>query len=415
MEQAGIYHTGLSKGHHHKGPRQAGNKSLLSFRAGHGITGYVGFIPSTESIPIPHKEGPSLRASDQADRRRAVPEWEFARPMTQQTVYQETHDRILSAKDPRPDSAPLYTKPKPIKTKEEDFGGVGGDRPPPRQFVATSSHKAEFKGGKGAALIPSRVSRPKSAFIAPSTYSSTIENSVELLYGKDYLANKPPRKDIAYGKKWKEVIVQPHDMPTTYQTDYGEFGDGIMEKLPDHHLGISQHGSTKHLFKGTSKVFKRMPGYCGFMPSSDVNTHAIAQSTNDHERKDPKNCRLFNLQQYLREIPGTLVFQPIDAANLMGEPKGRDGTATAYANAILSNPATLQALAKQRAEQKTYGSTQATKTFFQGGALAQSENGVKNAESFYRLVRPYEGLPRVLRPSLTTESGYNYSCYMAKV
>lgn len=64
---------------------------------------------------------------------------------------------------------------------------------------------------------------------------------------------------------------------------------------------------------------------------------------------------------------------------------------------------------------KTYGSTQATKTFFQGGQIAQSENGVKNAEAFFRLVRPYEGLPRVLRPSLTTESGYEFNCYMGKV
>ena len=136
----------------------------------------------------------------------------------------------------------------------------------------------------------------------------------------------------------------------------------------------------------------------------------------------------------------------------MAEPKGREGTATAYQNAILSNPATLATLAvssivpprhhmpshymqaslhdlntsmvtlpncptsrgaqKQRAEMKTYGSTQATKSFFQGGQVSQSENGVKNAEAFYRLVRPFEGLPRVLRPSLTTESGDLYGCYM---
>lgn len=47
----------------------------------------------------------------------------------------------------------------------------------------------------------------------------------------------------------------------------------------------------KHLFKGTAKMFKRMPGYCGFMPSSDVNSLAVAQATNNYERKDPKNCR----------------------------------------------------------------------------------------------------------------------------
>jgi ribulose-5-phosphate 4-epimerase/fuculose-1-phosphate aldolase len=37
MDRAGIYHTAIAKGTHHKGPRQAGNKSLISFRAGHGL------------------------------------------------------------------------------------------------------------------------------------------------------------------------------------------------------------------------------------------------------------------------------------------------------------------------------------------------------------------------------------------
>jgi len=37
MDQAGQYHTGIAKGTHHKGPRQAGNKSLIGFRAGHGL------------------------------------------------------------------------------------------------------------------------------------------------------------------------------------------------------------------------------------------------------------------------------------------------------------------------------------------------------------------------------------------
>ena len=32
-----MYHTGMCKGAHHKGPRAAGNKSLISFRAGHGL------------------------------------------------------------------------------------------------------------------------------------------------------------------------------------------------------------------------------------------------------------------------------------------------------------------------------------------------------------------------------------------
>ncbi len=47
----------------------------------------------------------------------------------------------------------------------------------------------------------------------------------------------------------------------------------------------------KHLFNGTTKAFRRMPGYCGFLPSSERNPHAVSHALDDHDRKDPKNCR----------------------------------------------------------------------------------------------------------------------------
>lgn len=96
-----------------------------------------------------------MRAGMDADRRRAFPEWQFGEHMQVPTVYQDTINRINTAKNPRPDSAPLYCKPKPSKTRDEDFGGVGGDRPAPRAFIATSSHKADFRGGEDNLLAPS--------------------------------------------------------------------------------------------------------------------------------------------------------------------------------------------------------------------------------------------------------------------
>lgn len=74
-------------------------------------------------------------------------------------------------------------------------------------------------------------------------------------------------------------------------------------------------------------------------------------------------------------------------------------------NAYLSDPANLAELAHKRSQTKFYGSKNGTASFFQPGALSVSENGVKNAEGFYRLLRPLEGLPRVFYPSETAESG----------
>jgi hypothetical protein len=71
----------------------------------------------------------------------------------------------------------------------------------------------------------------------------------------------------------------------------------------------------------------------------------------------------------------------------------------------MSDPGTLAALAHKRSQESFFGSKNGTATFFQGGQLSVSENGVKNAEAFYRLLRPFEGRPRVLIPSKTTDSG----------
>jgi len=76
----------------------------------------------------------------------------------------------------------------------------------------------------------------------------------------------------------------------------------------------------------------------------------------------------------------------------------------------VSDPAILASLAHKRTQEKGYGSINGTASFFQPGTMSISENGVKNAEAFYRLMRPYEGLPRVFQPSLTAESGCVRAC-----
>jgi len=139
------------------------------------------------------------------------------------------------------------------------------------------------------------------------------------------------------------------------------------------------------------------------------------QATDDHDHPNPKDCRLFTLNQFLQEIPGTQTFQPKDAANLMNPSKGRIGTASYFANAYMSNQENLDLLSRKRASQRSYGTTQGTREFFQPGTDMVSENGIKNAEAFYKLLRPFEGLPRVSRPSATSDSGYRFGCYTEAV
>lgn len=235
-----------------------------------------------------------------------------------------------------------------------------------------------------------------SAFMSGTTYSSTIENSMEIMNGQGWMEEKHRKllgkENTQFGSKWKEVVYQRQPPPSSYQTDFGVFGEGRAGKLPDHALGISENGTTAHLFEGTCKVcyavcfglcacvrrrercgflyaphiceragreggsgkrvlqvakrsciakryrltsslnmqaFARMPGYTAFMPESGANQHACAHAT-DHAHADPKNCRLFTLHQHRLNIPGTGIFQARDAANLKAPPKGRDGTASHF-------------------------------------------------------------------------------------
>ena len=59
-------------------------------------------------------------------------------------------------------------------------------------------------------------------------------------------------------------------------------------------------------------------------------------------------------------------------------------------NAYVSDPGNLATLAHKRSLETFYGSVNGTASFFQSGQHSVSENGVKNAEGYYRLLRPLE-------------------------
>ena len=428
MDQAGIYHQGISKGKHHKGPRNAGNKSMISFRAGHGISGYVGYIPSSESVPIPIKEGPSGRGPA-TNRDRAQPEDSAVNQATQevlpQTVYQNTYLATASRINPASTieaantSQNLESSIGVASNAEESMEQTAQSAPPGPKFIAKSIYQMTYDRLQPSAEGVTKGFGRKPAYLQGSTYAGTYENSVEIKHGVGWLDSAQPRPPQIYTQKWREVSLQQGMEQSTYNLDFGAFGAGIVGQLPPNgDTNMSLHGTTRNLFAGTTKAFRRIPGYAGALPAADKNTtsaHALKQALDDHDRPDPKACRLFTLNQFLTDIPGTLTFHPKDASNLMGEPKGKSGTTTELNNAYVSKPENLAKIARARAAAPYFGGVQETKTFFQGGELSQSENGIKNAEKFYRLVRPREGVPRILRPSATTESGYRFGCYMASL
>ena len=47
-------------------------------------------------------------------------------------------------------------------------------------------------------------------------------------------------------------------------------------------------------------------------------------------------------------------------------------------------------------------------SFFTAGSVNVSGNGRSNAERYYQMLRPREGLPRIFYPSQTTAAGYKF-------
>ena len=402
----------------HLGPRSAGNKSLLSYRAGHGITGYGGYCPSSESIPVPVKEGPSAMGEQGIHRERGQPP-----PITgeevlgRESTYLATINKSTLAK---PGCAPPGTKFL-VQSVLEDAPPV-----PSQPFLGASLYQSSYVSPTRKDPMPFATSpfRRKPAYLAGSTYSGTFGNSMEMVHGQAWLENKPPKLvQTTFGTQWKEVVVhpEPDNFRSNYSYDFGTFGDGQAGRSLLDPRQQNQNATTAHMFAGSPKGFNRVPGYQGFLPTEKgglVNADRIMRQSLDHDRPNPKDCRLFTLQQFPTAVPEAGLsrkYRPVDPYNIAQSGKGKTGTTTYFANHYLSSPENLALIAKKRAETKQFGSSMETKKFFTLGSLQQSENGLENAERFYRVVRPFEALPRIQPASIVTESGYKFSTYTSKV
>jgi hypothetical protein len=168
------------KGH---GPRTAGNKSLVSFRAGYGVTGYDGYIPSAESIPVPIKEGPAAQGGPEADRQRSQSDAWLAETAGEVgrtfSVYQQTIGRWQPGSPTR--KAAMVSSSLPESLKGMMSGADAVSKNPP--FIAQTLYRQSYggmesknptpaqaqQGGEGTLLSLRSPKRP--AFLMGTTVS----------------------------------------------------------------------------------------------------------------------------------------------------------------------------------------------------------------------------------------------------
>ncbi|KAL3660231.1 hypothetical protein V7S43_014762 [Phytophthora oleae] len=130
-------------------------------------------------------------------------------------------------------------------------------------------------------------------------------------------------------KQVNEYLVHSSTPASSYQTDFGTYGENVRERPYMRKRGMAS--TTTDLNRGTSRVTNQIPGFAGFLPSTSHSAEAVAQANGPEEiealHPTPQTAlRLFHSDN----IPGYTGHKPVDCVNYRGECRaGRDpGTTT---------------------------------------------------------------------------------------
>jgi len=358
--------------------------------------GYAGYTPSSECIPIPVKTGPST-----FEERMEIKEANqtYTKEYLNNGGYSSLYGSTLGLIKPLADNS--------NEVPEEQAGeSVRSEAADEREFqskpfLASSLYLNDFKVHQKPQRIALMGVKRYSA--QGTTYSDSFELAADLKYGQNWLEEKSlrPKTYVNEKPKWRDVDLKPRPMSSQYMNDFAMKSGEIMKQPGD----ICDKASSKELFQGTTKFFRLVPNYYGFIPASEANQHALSQVSRMDLKPDSKKFRLFTLQQYSLNVPGCAKFRPSTAYNLsrLHQDIPTTSLSTKSVGDFLSSPSAEEMLKSTSTRNK------GILGFFQSGEVSQSSNGIHNAQGFYKLLRPYEGLPRVMWPSSRSESGYRFS------
>ena len=270
----------------------AGNKSLLPYRLGVGITGYTGFIPASENISVPVKSGPASRASLERGTGTHGDGGAVARaPSTATESYSLTPDQFKLGTEPNAlwdIKGPCAVGDPPFIKRPAD--PLAGKRP----FYGTSTFRDAYDKGLHNAEYPMDVTlagklRPPGArnrvgdpaaetntLAAHGSWPSTIESrattdpfyltetmqrsedSTELLAAQQFVkAARPgyrPPPELANRDIYKGVALHYPVQHTSYRDAYGAYGENPRSRISATKEEMKFRSSTKEHTEGTTKA-----------------------------------------------------------------------------------------------------------------------------------------------------------------
>mmetsp|Transcript_37721 Transcript_37721/g.93381 ORF Transcript_37721/g.93381 Transcript_37721/m.93381 type:complete len:402 (+) Transcript_37721:74-1279(+) len=377
-----------------------------------GVNGYTGFVPQSEVIPIAIKDtnertgrvrsSTSLRGTGGLVIENAPTEMQAAFTMTPDMFPRDMSARAsgaLSPYNPFHDGKTSVSKPFVAEStyRQEMLAGamktahvltsgtyVGGTCRPdalglknPLYVSEQSQKQAEAFGI--ASVVPPYV--PVGGYEAPSPVPTLRE-----------------RQRLERDFKSIEQAASRANLDTSYRQAYGGKDFVPRSTIPMRTRDLSLKASTRELFLGTPKSVDHVPGYCGFIAHASRNRRAMAHSGMT-DKASTKTTLLSELGQYPRNLPGYLGFQPSAFANQIernrplglttsgrADMAGSQGFLPGELGTSMHSKATVQYTPSQ------YGVGNAVvSNFFTHAAATISDNGVHNAEAYYKLLRPREG------------------------
>lgn len=191
----------------------------------------------------------------------------------------------------------------------------------------------------------------------------------------------------------------------TSRIDFGADGSDPMERSAPGERFQSRMTTTRDLSEGTTRNTNHLPGYTGHLPASKYHELARAQADGADERIDVKSdMLLYHLDQFTRtRLPGYTGSKPKAPKNItMTQPAQGPTTKTTYGDGCYQSTK----FGVPHIDNTFYNNSRTgLMTFFHSAGEYVSDNGLTNAQSYFKSVRPGDGGFKMGSVSKTTYYG----------
>ncbi len=134
---------------------------------------------------------------------------------------------------------------------------------------------------------------------------------------------------ITFNKSDPNKIIAASTPASSYQVDYGQYGDQPLERPYVRRRGMAS--TTDDIQTGTPKETHHIPGYMGFLPQTTHNPDAVAHSQGTDLRGRKNELRLYHSDNLF----GYTGHKPVDCKNYRGECRAGSNPSTSTGSSYI--------------------------------------------------------------------------------